>query len=180
MGRHSAPDDEERVVTAVAPPVASRPRPGRHARPDDGSLAEQDTEPLTGEPDAPVSDQVTERIAVPEVEPDAVPDAEPEVEPEVESEAAPEPGPAQAPVAKGTQSTAADLALLREHSDVRARVIAAVVAPFVVYTAVMYLAGALNVYFVWAWLPLVTAGVLGGSILDAAHRRRVRGERPPD
>jgi hypothetical protein len=53
-------------------------------------------------------------------------------------------------------------------------VIAAVVAPFVVYTAVMYLIGALHVYFIWVWIPLVSAGVLAGSLLDAAHRRHGR------
>jgi hypothetical protein len=42
----------------------------------------------------------------------------------------------------------------------------------VIYTIVMYLAGALDVYFIWVWLPLVSAGVLAGSILDAAHRKR--------
>ena len=77
-------------------------------------------------------------------------------------------------VGRGTQSTAADLALLRSHSDVRARVIAAAVAPFVLYTVAMYLVGGLDVFFLWIWAPLVTAGVLAGSILDAAHRRRGR------
>jgi hypothetical protein len=77
-------------------------------------------------------------------------------------------------VGKGNQSTAADLELLREHSDVRARVVAAVVAPFVIYTLAMFLFDALDVYFIWVWLPLVSAGVLAGSILDAAHRRRGR------
>lgn len=78
------------------------------------------------------------------------------------------------PVGKGNQSTAADLELLRVRSDVRARVIAAVLVPFVLYTVGMFLAGALDVYVIWMWLPLVTAGVVAGSILDAAHRKRSR------
>jgi hypothetical protein len=36
----------------------------------------------------------------------------------------------------------------------------------------MYLIGAMHIYLIWIWIPLVTAGVLAGSILDAAHRRR--------
>ncbi|MDT4916453.1 MAG: hypothetical protein QOH89_1153, partial [Pseudonocardiales bacterium] len=88
--------------------------------------------------------------------------------------------PAAPRVGKGNQSTAADLELLRQHSDVRARVLAAVLAPFVVYTLVMFLFDALDVYFIWVWLPLVSAGVLAGSILDAAHRRRGRDARPTD
>jgi hypothetical protein len=75
---------------------------------------------------------------------------------------------------RGNQSTAADLALLREHSDVRARVVAALVVPFVLYTAVLFLIGRLGVYLIWVWIPLVSAGVVAGSILDAEHRRRAR------
>ena len=74
-------------------------------------------------------------------------------------------------VGKGDQPTAADLELLRSRPDVRNRVIAAVLAPFVIYTIVMVVAGSLGAYLLWVWLPLVTAGVLGGSILDAAHRK---------
>jgi hypothetical protein len=86
--------------------------------------------------------------------------------------AAPAPTPAAAPAGRGNQSTAADLELLRRHSDVRARVIAAVVVPFVLYTAVLYLIGSIGVYLIWVWIPLVTAGVVAGSILDTEHRRR--------
>jgi hypothetical protein len=82
---------------------------------------------------------------------------------------------ADAHVGKGNQSTAADLALLREHSDVRARVIAAAVAPLVLYTVALYLAAGFGVYFIWIWVPLVTSGILAGRILDAAHRRHGTG-----
>jgi hypothetical protein len=83
-----------------------------------------------------------------------------------------QPGESAPPTARGNQSTAADLALLRAYSDVRARVVAAVVAPFVLYTVILYLAGGFGVYLLWAWIPLVTAGIVAGSILDAAHRKR--------
>src|SRR5436305_333746 len=68
------------------------------------------------------------------------------------------PPPAES-VARGNQSTAEDVELLRTHSDVRARVIAAVVAPFVLYTVALYLVGGFDVYLLWVWIPLVTAGV---------------------
>jgi hypothetical protein len=189
MGRHSAPDDDGAVVdVVVAPPPSTRPRPGRHARPDDDDrpAVEAPEKPApkprprdvdeaaveladvasTGAPlaDAALADQVTERIGTLDdvLEADELP-----TEPVPTPEAKPEPR-----VGKGNQSTAADLALLRERSDVRARVIAAIVVPFVLYTAVLYAASAMHVYFIWVWIPLVTAGVLAGSILDAAHRRR--------
>jgi hypothetical protein len=40
----------------------------------------------------------------------------------------------------------------------------------------MVVIGSLGAYLLWVWLPLVTAGVLAGSILDAAHRK---GRNPP-
>jgi hypothetical protein len=86
--------------------------------------------------------------------------------------AAPEPLEEAPQTARGNQSTAADLALLRAHSEVRARVIAALVVPFVLYTAVLFLIGRLGVYLIWVWIPLVGAGVVAGSILDAEHRKR--------
>lgn len=76
---------------------------------------------------------------------------------------------------RGSQSTAADLALLRAHPELRARVIAAAIAPFVIYVVVLLLVGAATrIYLIWIWVPLVAAGVLAGSMLDAAHRRRAK------
>jgi hypothetical protein len=96
------------------------------------------------------------------------------------SEAVPEPpGPAtrlRKRVRRGSQSSAADLELLRDHSDVRARVIAGAVVPFLIYSLVMYLTGRLGEYLLWAWVPLIAAGVLAGSMLDAAYRKRARDE----
>jgi hypothetical protein len=183
MGRHSASDDEdEAVITArLATPAAAPTRSGRHARSDEDAAA------APGEAQVPIAERDTERIDIglleavlsPEVEPeppDAVPDVAsvPRPAPAPPSTPPPSTSPPSTspPSGKGSHSTAADLALLRQHSDVRARVVAAVVVPFVLYTAVMYLIGALNVYLIWVWIPLVTAGVLGGSILDAEHRRR--------
>lgn len=180
MGRHSAPDDEERALPVVAARPEHRPRPGRHYRPDD----ERPDERPAGELLHLIAERVTERLPAPEVE--SAP-AQPAVEPDEPEPAEPaasastELVPAEpaerkvvAEIGKGNHPTSADLELLRRHSDLRARVIAAVVVPFVIYTAVMYLIAALSVYFIWVWIPLVTAGVLAGSLLDAAHRRTAR------
>jgi len=159
MGRHSAPDDDQdRDVPAASAVAVDDSGRGRHARSD-----EEATDAI------PVAEQETERLVPPEAETPAA------AEPTVELPVAPAQQAAQQaapPVGKGNQSTAADLALLRARSDVRARVLAAVLAPFVIYTIVMYLIDRIGVYFIWVWLPLVAAGVLAGSILDAAHRKQ--------
>jgi hypothetical protein len=181
MGRHSAPDEDEGgELRTVVPAGYERPRPGRHSRPDDDEdvppsivlEAVRTTPPRTqAEPsEEAVDEQVTEPVPVKAAEPEA----EPEPAASASTELAVPPAKELMPVGKGNQTTAADLALLREHSEVRNRVVAAVVAPFVLYTVVMYLIDAVDVYFIWVWIPLVTAGVLAGSILDAAHRRRAK------
>ncbi len=156
VGRHSASDDDDVVDLGAAGPVITvRPKPGRHARVQDDEAddaGDADTH-LVLYPDDGPDDLATEPVPPPPLAP------EPAARPK------PRPG-------KGNQSTAADLALLREHTDVRARCIAAVVVPFVLYTATLYLIGAVHLYLIWVWIPLVTAGVLAGSILDAEHRRR--------
>src|SRR3954468_23207129 len=159
MGRHSAPDDDDETDTIVAARTGdSLSRPGRHARAADETEA--------------VSAHDTESAATQETAP---PGAAGEAAgsrqaPEAESAAA---------VGKVNRSTAADLALLRARADVRARVIAAILVPLILYTLVMYLAEALDGYFLWIWVPLVTAGVVAGGILDAAHRTRGGGGPPP-
>ena len=65
---------------------------------------------------------------------------------------------------------------MRTHSALRARVIAAAIVPFLLYTAVMYVLSAFDVYVIWVWIPLVSAGVLAGSFLDAAHRRQAKND----
>jgi hypothetical protein len=164
MGRHSAADDDDRVVmTFAAPAAGAPPRLARHARPDEAEeLAEQDTVrrslPDEAPPPAPFSAAANGPAPPAGAEP---------VAPPVVSQPVPPPPKA----GKDHQSTTADIALLREHSDVRARVIAAVIAPFVLYSVVMYLGRWMHMYFIWVWIPLVTAGVLAGSLLDVAHRR---------
>lgn len=73
------------------------------------------------------------------------------------------------PAADGKLS---DLAVLRADSAARARVIAAVVAPFLLYVLVLIVLDAfdLRTALIWIWVPLVTAGVVAGLILDLAHR----------
>ena len=62
--------------------------------------------------------------------------------------------------------------MLRRHRDVRARCLAGIAVPFLVYVAVLLVAGATALsYLLWCFVPLVVAGVLVGALLDAAHRR---------
>jgi uncharacterized membrane protein YdbT with pleckstrin-like domain len=64
------------------------------------------------------------------------------------------------------------VALVRQHADVRARVLAALLVPFAVYTAAMAAIGKLDrSYLLWIWIPLITAGVLVGLFLDLGHRK---------
>jgi len=67
--------------------------------------------------------------------------------------------------------THADLRLLREKPALRARCAAAVIVPFLLYTAVMAVIGRVDLYLLWVWIPTVTAGVTVGTFLDVAHRR---------
>ena len=79
---------------------------------------------------------------------------------------------APAQKARSWHSTAADLALLKSHGDVRARCLAGVVVPFVIYVAVLLAIGATGrQYLLWIFIPLVVAGVLVGVFLDAGFKR---------
>jgi hypothetical protein len=175
MGRHSAPDDDEPVGALVAAPeteAEAAERRGRHSRSEDTA----DTGPVPGLPmrgeqerAAVQDDRPTERLSLVEIE-----QAEPAAEAEAAEEAAPESSPeAAAPKAtKGSTSTAADLALIRHHPEVRNRVLGAVLAPFVLYAVVLLVAGAAGVtYLLWIWIPLISAGVLAGLVLDRAHKQ---------
>ena len=73
---------------------------------------------------------------------------------------------------KRQSATAADLRLLRTDAALRKRVIAAVVVPFVLYVVVLLVIGRTDAFAVWVWLPLITAGIGGGLLLDAAHAKR--------
>ena len=176
MGRHSAFDDDQVEATVVVESRAPAGRRGRHSRGEDA----EETGPLRAseirdleERAAAQDDRRTERIGLTDalLEPDDEPPGAPT---EVLPTAAP---PTTKRRPRGSQSAAADLALLRRRADVRNRVIAAVVVPFVLYVAVMLLIGASGgQYLLWLWIPLVSAGVGAGLILDTAHRKHPPGD----
>ena len=74
------------------------------------------------------------------------------------------------PAARST-GTRADLRMLREQPARRARCVAAIVVPFLAYALVLLVIGRTDVFLLWIWIPMVAAGVLFGSFLDAAQRR---------
>jgi hypothetical protein len=159
VGRHSAPDDVDdgaaeggtEDVAAVA--VAEPARRGRHSVADD---KDRDTDTDTNS------------------------DADGRA---VDSAAVPSTATAVAPPVAGPPAaspSAADLALVRSHADVRARVIAALVVPFAAFTVVMAVLGRLDVsYLTWIWIPLISAGVLVGLLLDLGHKRYPGGTDQP-
>lgn len=159
MGRHSAPDDEENdhvdaaVLTdhvAATHDAGDSHETGRHARPAPNLASDPPAAVITSPKPGP-------RFAQPG------PPA-PKDEP-LEHVPAGEP-------AKPRRSSTTDFALVKQHSDVRARCIAAVVVPFVVYLAVMFASGATGrQLLLWIFIPLITAGILVGVFLDAGHRR---------
>lgn len=168
MGRHSAPDDDAaELLDSLAPTesavAVAAPARGRHARTDDdeqvsafedtAKIARIDVPADTAESALPPADGAV-RIAGPDIEPAVKPAAE------------------QQRKRPRERSTAADFALVREHGDVRARVIAALLVPFAIYTAAMAAIGKLDrSYLLWIWIPLVTAGILMGLFLDLGHRK---------
>jgi len=195
MGRHSAPDDDEQpegTVAVAAPTDAAEQlaaeRRGRHSR---GADVET-TGPVPGvsvrrdEERAAVQDErPTERLDLAAIEaaleqPETAETAElPESAETAETAKLPEPAepaelatPAEGKRPRAAQSTAADLALIRRHGDVRNRVLGAALAPFVLYVVVLLVLSATAVqYLLWIWIPTVIAGVLIGFVLDAGHKR---------
>ena len=165
MGRHSAAGDDEADLPEAAVASVAVDSRGRHSRGDEGeapvSIAEAVPEAFVKPRPSPVTDTApTEPIpaAAPEeaifstqpIRPVEAPSAEPVAEP---------------------SPTARDFALFREHSDVRNRAIAAVLAPFVIYAVVMVVIGRTDVFLIWIWIPLILAGVLMGLVLDLGHKR---------
>lgn len=67
--------------------------------------------------------------------------------------------------------TRADLRLMRRNRALLARCIAALILPFVLYSLVLEFLGKRGDYLLLIWLPGIVAGVLLGSLLDAAHQR---------
>jgi len=201
MGRHSAPDDDEQpegTVAVAAPTDAAEqlaaerrgrhsrgadvettgPVPGVSVRRDEERAAVQDERPterldLAAIEAALEQPETAETAKLPEpAEPAELPEpAEPAELPEP-----PEPAelaaPAEGKRPRAAQSTAADLALIRRHGDVRNRVLGAALAPFVLYVVVLLVLSATAVqYLLWIWIPTVIAGVLIGFVLDAGHKR---------
>jgi hypothetical protein len=82
----------------------------------------------------------------------------------------PAPGP-EAPAPKRERGGRTDVRLLRENPSLRARSIAALVLPFILYTIALVVISRLDVYLFWIWIPAILAGVLFGAQLDAAVKR---------
>jgi hypothetical protein len=73
------------------------------------------------------------------------------------------------------RGTNADLHLLRDSAALRARCTAAIVVPFALFVAVLLVAGRIDEFLLWVWIPTVIAGVLFGLFLDLAHRKHGSG-----
>ena len=81
---------------------------------------------------------------------------------------------------KRERATAADLRLLRTDAALRSRVVAAIVVPFVVYVLVLLAIGRMDAFAVWVWVPLITAGIGAGLLLDAAHSKEKKAAGRPE
>jgi hypothetical protein len=166
MGRHSAGGDDEDDLQSAGAVIVAVESSGRHSRAEDvdsdGASEPAPTVLLTKARPSPTADTAPmapikttageanwSTAPIPAV-------AAPAPQPAAEHE----PGP-----------TARDFALFREHSDVRNRAIAAVLAPFVVYAVVMVATDRTGVFLIWLWTPVILAGVLMGLILDLGHKR---------
>ena len=148
MGRHSTPDNEPDELAEDA---------SGDVLVDDQPSSGRHSEPVAAEPEGP----------------QGPPDAPAAPTAEVAAVDAP-PAPAQTP--RSRHSTAADLGLLKSHGDVRARCLAGIVVPFVIYVAVLLAIGATGrQYLLWIFIPIVVAGVLVGAFLDAGFKRYPRG-----
>ncbi len=89
--------------------------------------------------------------------------------------------PVATPRRERTGTAAADFALVRSNRALRARCAAAALAPFVVYVVVLLIVGAQpRTYLLFIFIPLITAGLAVGALLDAAHRRRGASEAGQD
>jgi hypothetical protein len=144
MGRHAASGDDEPLSAAAVDVAASAiPRPpGSRPLPQPRGRHSVDDEDTNGE-DSPGTNGDGDSAA-----PAAV----------VSS-------------TKRENASQADLRLLRTDAALRNRVIAAVIVPFVLYCVVLLSIGRLNAFAVWVWLPMITAGVTGGLLLDGAHKK---------
>ncbi len=124
-----------------------------------------DTDVIDPELVAPVADAEPRNVVDAEIVEDDVP-ARP-----VAAIEAPRPSPAPAPAAKPERPSRGDLRLLRENPSLRARAVAALLLPFILYTVVLVVVSRLDAYLFWIWIPAIVAGVLFGAQLDAAVKR---------
>lgn len=209
MGRHSAPDEDGGsagpgvAVVDVATllgrhsgstgPIRTGSAPTGHAAVDEAAPVEvAPAEPVdaTGpaevedpRPGPPARREPREQVGLELIE-DALAGM-PETPATPETPAPPEPAPspaavAPAPPTRATRASASDLALVRARGDVRARCLAGLVVPFVIYVVVLVLGGSLTLttFLLWIWIPLISAGVLIGLFLDAGHKRYPGGPAP--
>ena len=156
------PDDETTQIEPIVDPVVDQPMPQadtqqlpkvEDAAPPPDLIPGMTPEPVAVEPRTPAASAAAPVASDPAPTPDA--DADAERQP------------------SGARGSAADLALLRRSGAARALVAAAVLVPFVIYTVVLLVLDKVSArtYLIWIWIPLITAGVLVGLVLDAAHRR---------
>jgi hypothetical protein len=180
VGRHSAPDDEgELGDVLVEEQPRPRPRP-RHAAPDGEeqvrALATAETEIIDPEVVERARDDPPRNVVDAVVVEDEAYSVAPKPPTSRPGEPLAElPGPAAPDVAAATKERPgrADLRLLRESSSLRARALAALILPFVLYTIALVVIGRVDVYLFWIWIPAILAGILFGSQLDAAHKQSV-------
>ena len=203
MGRHSTPDEGDDEAVEIDSPLAlldlGEVR-GRHASAEDG--ADDDAAGAAEDGSDEFDQALTQRIAVVDAPPPVpyaespAPPAPPVAEPTADKASAKAAKRAQKTAEaerraelkadqkaarktqRGESDTKADLRMLREQPAVRAQVIGAVIASFLVYTLVLLALGSTDKYLIWLWVPIVACGVLIGLVLDLAHRRARKRDTP--
>lgn len=139
---------------------------GRHSAPDDTDDADADAVAAADQAQLPAP---RGRHHAPE--PDELAPAPVAIDADQPAEQAAAQAAPQQPADRPERGSQADLRLLRERPAVRAQCLAAVLVPFVVYTIVLVVISSVHIYVLWLWAPIIIAGILVGSVLDAAHRR---------
>jgi hypothetical protein len=175
MGRHSAPDSESELSDAPAPDPSDAPTVvldiirsndpptgrGRHQH-----AADDDDHDDGDEPNEPARREAAAR------EPGGHQNGVRRNDADIGADDGHAPSEnGSRPMPRPEGATHADLRLLRENPALRARCVAAVIVPFLLYTAALMVIGATASYLVWVWMPTVVAGVSVGTFLDVAHRR---------
>lgn len=169
-------------AAATEPPAAGTktPKPPQTAPSDDPDLIE---DALYGAPADSIRDEPL-ALGKPPPKPKRETDGRAATDESADPSAAPVEPAAPVAAADGVEPAAAkaqtDFELLKARADVRARVVAAIVVPFVLYAVVLTAIGSFGwrVLLIWIWIPLVTAGIIVGLFLDAGHRTQNRAEPP--